>query len=209
MQDILSWVWSYSSWIQILSLTTGIAFMVMQTLQFKWMWYFGLITSGAAVIVALVNHNGDGAVWAPLWAQVAMNSYFFVMDIVGIFNWRRIEQSTGKDVVHVARMTRRQFFTYFSAAVVGMPIVYALLSLTNDPEPLIDAIVFTLSILAQLMLTKSFLEQWALWMLADAVAIMLYASQGAWWMMLLYGCYIANAFVGVWYWRKYGVRIEQ
>ena len=202
MESLLVWLYGISPVIQIVSLVTGIVFMVMQSLQYKWMWYFGLVTSGTALVVSLVNMN-EGPVWAPLWAQVAMNAYFFVMDIVGIFSWRRIGKGSDS-TVHIVALSRRRMAFYGLMALIAAPLVCFLLSFTNDPEPVADGVSFTLSIVAQIMLTRSYLEQWYLWMAADVIAILVFASQGAWWMVALYVCYIVNSVFGVYYWRRHG-----
>lgn len=203
MESLLVWLYGISPIIQIISLVTGIVFMVMQSLQYKWMWYLGLLTSGTALVVSLVNMN-EGAVWAPLWAQVAMNGYFFAMDVVGIFSWKKFEEAGSGSAVHIVRLPRGHIPYYVLAIVLATPLVCFLLSLTNDPEPVADGVSFALSIVAQIMLTRSYIEQWYLWMAADVIAIMVFASQGAWWMVALYGCYIVNAVFGVNYWKKHG-----
>ena len=62
MQDILLWLDSVSPWIQILSLVSGIVYMVLQIFQHKWMWYVNLVTAGAALLVALANRSDGKAV---------------------------------------------------------------------------------------------------------------------------------------------------
>ena len=206
MQELLSSISGWSNWIQALSLVSGIVYMVMQIFQHKWMWYFGLVTAGAALVVALTN-VGEGGVWAPLWAQVLLNGYFFIMDFVGIVSWKKIAlKSNGQ--LHIVRLPRKHVLLYGIALFLGVPALCVLFSLTNDPSPVVEGLSFGLSILAQIFLTKSHLEQWYLWIVADIVAIIIYATQGAWFMVGLYWCYTANAFVGIWYWRNHGKYVE-
>ena len=199
--EILGGLYAVSDWIQILSLATGIIYMVMQVFQHKWMWYLGLCTAGAACIVTLVNFE-DG-VWAPLWAQVALNAYFVVMDLVGIRSWRKLGEKSGGEL-HVVKLPRIAVLTYGIALVALAPLMIWLLSLTNDPEPFADGLTFALSIVAQLMLTRSHLEQWFVWIAADLMAINVYAGTSNWWMVALYACYTINAFVGIYWWREKG-----
>lgn len=201
--ELLRNIFAVSDWVQILSLVAGIVFMIMQVIQHKWMWYFGICTAGAACIVGLTNFSESG-VWAPLWAQTALNAYFLVMDIVGIFRWKKIHSKSESDEVHLVKLRGKDIALLGSGLAVLVPLVIFLLSKTNDPAPFTDGLSFSLSIIAQIMLTRSYLEQWYVWIAADLVAITVYASQSAWWMVALYVCYTINAVVGVIYWRKHG-----
>ena len=195
-----------SFWVQAFSLITGIVYMVMQVTQHRWMWYFGIFTAAAALVVALSNCTEAGE-WAPLWAQVMLNSYFLAMDIVGIFKWRKIESRTG-DALHIVPMPKNRVLAYALIALVGGPVLCLLFSLTNDPAPVAEGISFCLSIIAQIMLTRSHLEQWFVWMAADLVCIIIYAEQGAWWMVGLYYAYLLNSCIGVYYWRRHGTYVR-
>ena len=188
-------------YLQIIALVSGVIFMVMQVFQHRLMWYFGLLTSGAAAGVALLNFSESG-LWAPLWALAGLNMYTFTMDIVGIFRWKKFDTG-GK--IHIVKLPRKHILYYSAAILTGAPLLFALLSFTNDPAPVADAIAFTVSIAAQVMLVRSHLEQWILWIIANVVTIVIYSQTGAWWMVALYYCYCLNCCLGLYNWREKGV----
>jgi len=202
MSEFFQWCSVNSMWIQIVSLVSGIVFMLMQITQHKYMWYFGLVTAGAALVVSLTNYNDQG-VWAPLWAQVVLNAYFFTMDIVGLMSWKKIEDNTNVGI-HIVKLTHKATRTIMLVCIFVAPVLCFLLSLTNDPTPIEDGMAFTLSIVAQILLTRSNLEQWYFWMAADLIVIIVYANQGAWFMVALYYTYILNSIFGITHWRKHG-----
>lgn len=206
MQGFIEFCAQYSHWVQLLSLATGLVFMVMQVFQHRWMWYFGIATSTAAMLVTLCNFTADG-LWAPLWAQVMLNVYFLSMDIVGIFSWKKIESHTDAKV-HVIVLPRKHILIYGACGLVGAPLLCLLFSLTNDPDPIAEGLSFTMSIIAQIMLTRSYMEQWYMWIAADLLAISIYAGQGAWWMVALYYAYTANACLGIYYWRQHATYLR-
>ena len=72
----------------------------------------------------------------------------------------------------------------------------------------LDASVAVLSAVATWWLVKSYLAQWWLWIVADTMSILLCAMQGMWWMAALYVAYVAGAVVGLMYWKKHGVLIQ-
>ena len=205
MQDILLWLDSVSPWIQIISLVSGIVYMVMQIFQHKWMWYLCLVTATAALLVALSNRS-EGE-WAPLWAQVLMNAYFDLTALIGIVRWKRLnEHSEGK--MHIVPLKRPEVVRASIFGVVLAAALVTVLHFTNDPAPLPDGLSLTLSVIAAWFLMKSHVEQYYLWITADLIVIVLYAGQGAWWMVALYVCYIVSSVIGIRHWRKNGVVIE-
>lgn len=189
--------------IQVFALVTGIIYMVLQIFQNKWMWYFDLFTASAACCVALINRTPEG-VWAPLWAQVLQNAYFFTMAVIGIYTWRRYSMKTAYGRLHIVRLTLKEALIAVAVILAGIPLAYRLLLLTNDMFPFLDGASMVLSLIAAWFLTKSHLEQWFMWIAADILIIILYSQLHAWWMVALYGCYIASSIVGIIHWRRNG-----
>ena len=205
MNVIINWLGEISPWIQIISLISGVIYMVMQILQHRLMWYVDFITAGAALIVAFCNLQ-DG-IWSPLWAQVFINVYFIVMAAIGIFTWKRLSDVTGEKM-HIVRLSGKRIAAIIAIILVGAPLICFLLSRTNDPSPILDGISLTLCAVAAWLLTCSHIENWYLWIAADAVSVILYAGQGAWWMAVLYACYTASSFIGIAHWKRNGVYVD-
>lgn len=206
METIVLWLSAHSAWMQILSLVTGVTYIIMQIFQYKWMWHFNLITAAIILINAVVNHDATGT-WAPLWAQVLFNTYLIIMAVIGIVNWKKLAaQSDGK--IHILKLSRKIIWIAAGIMLIGAPVICLLLSLTNDPKPVADGIAMTISIVAAWFLTRSHLEQWHLWIIADIFVIVVYASQAMWGLVALYVFYIISCCIGIYNWRKKGVWIE-
>ena len=77
----------------------------------------------------------------------------------------------------------------------------------ENPMSFLDASVAVLSAIATWWLVKAYLQQWWLWIAANALSIILCASQGMWWMTLLYAAYAAAAVIGLKHWRKHGIAV--
>lgn len=182
--------------IQIVALATGLVYMVMQVLQHKYMWYFSLLTSGAALAVTIMNH---------LWASSAINVYFVVMSVVGMISWRAQENKDRKgEVLRLVKLTRPVMVISAAAVLFGGTAIFLALRLTNDPNPIVDAATFIISIVATWWLTRYHIEQWYAWIAADLIAIALYVSQGLWEMAALFFFYIVSAVIGLIHWRRCG-----
>lgn len=185
--------------LSVLSLVTGIIFMVLEIFQNRYMWYADILTAGAAAAVALMSH---------LWASAALNIYFLVMAVVGFVRWRRLEEQTGEGEIHLVSMSKGVLFSSIAAALAGGALIWWALARTDDPRPALDAVSFILSIIATWWLTRSYLHQWTLWIAADALAAWMYAAELNWSMAALYVCYIVSAAVGFYHWRRKGKVID-
>lgn len=184
--------------IEILSLVSGIAFMILQVLQNRFMWYLDIVTASCALVVAFSQH---------LWAASALNLYYIVMSVVGIVSWKKIEDRNDVDI-HIVRMTSKIFWSSVLMFVAGTAGLYFVLKATSDPQPVLDAICFSLSLIGTWWLTRSHIEQWIVWMAADVVGIILYATQGFYGMSTLYLFYIVSSVVGIIHWKKKGTVVE-
>ena len=191
---------------EILALVAGVIFMVMQIMQHKWMWYVNLVAAASALIVALC-YRSDGQ-WAPLWAQVALNAYFMTMATIGIVRWRRWKDVSDAGHIHIVRMSVK--IKLISAAVmfVGTPLLWWILSKTNDPRPLLDALSFSFSLLGAWWLARSHIEEWVSWGIADIILIVLYASGAYWEMTAMYAAYAVSCVLGFIHWKRSGVYVD-
>ena len=73
---------------------------------------------------------------------------------------------------------------------------------TNDPDPLLDSLTFSFSIIAAWWLARAYPIQWFAWMMADITAVVLYVSQGLQWMSCLYIAYTISSIIGFINWTK-------
>ena len=74
----------------------------------------------------------------------------------------------------------------------------------ENPMSLLDASVAVLSAVATWWLVRSYLEQWWLWIVANALSTVLCLSQQMWWMAVLYMAYALSAAYGLRHWKNNG-----
>jgi nicotinamide mononucleotide transporter len=193
-------------WIQALSLICGVTYMTLQIFQHKWMWYFSIATSTTALIVASTNQ--EGGQWAPLWAQVILNIYLIVIAIMGIIRWRKLDGESGGQL-HVVPLKRKRLLIVLAIIAVGAPLVSFILSKTSDPAPILDGTSLVLSFVAAWLLSRSHIEQYPLWVIANILIISVYATQSKWLMAIMYTYYIVTCVIGYINWKKNGVLVEE
>ena len=88
--------------------------------------------------------------------------------------------------------------------VLGSVALIQLLKATGDASPILDGTATVLSIIGTWWLAQSYLQQWILWIVADALSTTLCLTTGQYWMALLYAVYIASAVYGWFHWKKHG-----
>ena len=202
-------------WLQIFTLITGVLYIVLEIRQKSFMWVVGIATSLAAMWVFF--RQG-------LYASFGLNTYYFITAFIGLWHWRHDKKlasdviDAGKpdrDVIVLNRLTWK--IVAVSAAVcvlmtvslsVGMSAMHDLGILDENPMSLLDSAVTALSVVATWWLVRSYLEQWWLWVFADLMSTYLCASQGMWWMALLYLVYAASAVYGLKYWKERGTYLR-
>lgn len=136
----------------------------------------GWLTSIASVVFATIVYLLTG-----LWGQVGLMAVFATLSISGWLAW---ERSTGTTFVTL-RATRPVWLYSTLATAILFPLLWWVLTITNDPAPLLDATVTTLSLVAVYWQTKRWAENWWLWAIVNVASVLMY-WQTAQWAFLLY-----------------------
>ena len=192
---------------EIFTLVTGVIYIILEIRQKNFMWVIGVLTSLAAMWVFL--RQG-------LYASFGLNTYYLITAFIGLWQWGRdkkkvsqeSEVSGNKDAIHLNRLT---FKTVAISAVVSVVGIFALawvMEMLENPMSYLDASVAVLSAVATWWLVKAYIQQWWIWVIADALSTVLCATQGMWWMTALYGAYALSAVYGYVHWKRNGIYIE-
>ncbi len=219
--------------LQIFTLITGIAYIVLEIRQKNFMWVVGIATSLAAMWVFF--RQG-------LYASFGLNTYYFITAFIGLWQWRRnkkilsdassamssssvmpnpssiMSSEVGTSPSDTIVLNRLSWKTVIISAVVtvigvvalswGMGYLHDFGLLAENPMSLLDSAVAVSSAVATWWLVKSYREQWWLWIVADAMSVALCVSQQMWWMAALYVAYVAAAGYGLYYWKCCGVYLS-
>ena len=154
-----------------------------------WNYPFGL------VMVALY-----GAIFfeARLYSEALLQGFFFVVQVYGWINWSRAAES---GPVPVERLSVRQRIGW--AAGIGLATLAwsaAMGRFTNAAYPLWDGTIAVMSVAAQILLARRFVENWVLWILVDLLAIGLYRLKALDLTAGLYALFLAMAVWGLVEW---------
>ena len=191
---------------EIFTLVTGVIYIVLEIRQKNFMWVVGIMTSVAAMWV----YFRQG-----LYASFGLNTYYLVTSFIGLWQWGRdrkkleaaVEKQEG-DVIHLNHLSMKTVLVTLLVAAAGICLLSWLMEMLENPMSVLDAAVAVLSAVATWWLVRSYLEQWWLWILADALSTCLCMTQGLWWMTALYAAYTFSAVYGYIHWKKHGVYVS-
>lgn len=114
-------------------------------------------------------------VQAGLYAESALNLYYFLISIWGIILWSRPTKIPAKP----AFAGKKDWLITALIAGMGTPVIWAVLShFTTSDVPLWDALVSALAWAGTWLLTRRKVENWVVLNLSNAVAIPLLYHKG-------------------------------
>ena len=136
-----------------------------------------------------------------LYADVTLQAFFVVTCFLG---WRTWLRGSGQGDERPIRSTPAPRLFAFAALGVVSALAYGALlhRFTDAYAPFLDSVVLAASVLGQLLLMGRRVETWWFWLLADTVAVPLFASRGLYLTACLYACFWVNAIFGLRHWRR-------
>ena len=187
---------------EIFTLVTGVIYIILEIRQKNFMWVIGIATSLAAMWVFF--RQG-------LYASFGLNAYYLVTSFIGLWQWRYDRDKLADDTdsrrdeaIHLNRLSWKTVLISTIAAIAGTVLLAEVMVLFENPMSYMDSAVAVLSAIATWWLVKSYLQQWWLWIAANTLSLILCATQGMWWMALLYILYVVAAVIGLRHWKKHG-----
>ena len=193
---------------QIFTLVTGVIYMILEIRQKNLMWVVGITTSLAAMWVFF--RQG-------LYASFGLNTYYLITAFVGLWQWGRDRRMLGtgsarksksakksQPSIHLNRLPWKTVVISAVFLVLGTYGMAQLMELFENPMSYLDSAVTVISVVATWWLVRAYIQQWWLWIVADALSTVLCATQGMWMMAVLYGAYTLSAIYGYIHWKRYG-----
>lgn len=192
-----------NSFLEIFTLVTGVAYIILEIRQKNIMWVLGIITSLASMWIFF--RQG-------LYASFGLNVYYLATSFVGLWQWRqdrRLLEDTASvqendTSIHLNRLGWPVVISSVVITAAGIFCLSWLMERFENPMSLLDASVAVLSAVATWWLVRSYLEQWWLWIVANALSTVLCLSQQMWWMAVLYMAYALSAVYGLRHWKNNG-----
>ncbi|GLR10016.1 nicotinamide riboside transporter PnuC [Mixta theicola] len=160
-----------------------------------------------------------------LYASLLLQLFFFAANWYGWYAWSRQEGNQAalqirwlprakaigwgvSSLVAIALMTLwiNPVFAFLTELAVtlmqALGLQVAMPELQPDAFPFWDSTMMVLSIVAMILMTRKYVENWLLWVVIDAISVWIFARQGVYAMALEYLILTLIALNGSWLWIK-------
>jgi nicotinamide mononucleotide transporter len=194
--------WFLTNWVEFLGTLFGISYVFLSIRQNILTWLLGFITSALYIYVFFVSK---------FYADMGLQFYYVWISIYGWIIWTRGKQTeNGREVLPVTRLSKELMpVLAFISFILWVVIYYILKEFTDSPVPLGDAFTTALSIVATWMLARKILEHWLIWVVVDAVSLLLYLYKGLYPTSVMFVIYTLAAIWGYFEWKKVMLRTTQ
>lgn len=183
-------------WIlQIVGVALGLLYLYLEYRADIRLWVVGLI-------MPLVH--GTLYLKSGLYADSAMQLYYILAGLYGLWVWRRGgEQGGEQKPLKIGHTPARIWWGLAGAYLAIQGAIYLLLiTFTDSTVPFWDSLTTALCIIAYWMLSRKYVEQWLVWLVLDAVTVGLYLYKGIPLTASLYALYTCLAFAGYRRWLR-------
>ena len=145
-----------------------------------------------------------------LYSGMILQGIYFAINLYGLYSWRKPKKELDKEL-KVMWLTAKErmmivMMIVVTGALWGMGVKYGAQLLPEniqEPQyPMVDAILTTASVVAQILLTRKKIDNWVMWVIVDVVYIGLFLMVGMYWTAGLYVVYTGIAVNAVFSWNK-------
>lgn len=189
------------SWIEAIGTLFGLLCIWFASLEKTINYPFGLIN---VTLFAIIFFQ------IQLYGLLLLQLFFFCANVYGWYAWTHPANEQG-DALAIRWLPRNKLVTTSIASVIAIALlalfidpVFAALARTSvgllnlfgagltppspqpDAFPFWDAAITVLSVVAQILMTRKYVENWILWVVINIISVGVYAAQGVYAMSLEY-----------------------
>ncbi|MFM8542114.1 MAG: nicotinamide riboside transporter PnuC [Chakrabartia sp.] len=136
-----------------------------------------------------------------LYSDAGLQLFFFIVNLIGWGLWVRHKGVEGE--VIVARLGLAGQMTWIVAALLAIwGWGWFMAMNTNASYPWWDASVAMLSVVAQILMTRRYINNWHWWVVVNLISIGLYWHKQLYWFTGLYVLFLGMAIWGLIEWRR-------
>ena len=190
----------WKTWLSIITMLTGLWCVILVAKGRILNYYFGIVNCIGYAYIAYSYQ---------LYGEVMLNAlYYLPMQFVGLYIWTKNKDPEIVDKVKVKFMTPQQRILWGLASAVATILYGTCLQALGDPVPYLDSTSTTLSVIACIMMTWRYMEQWILWIVVDIASVWMWilvvldkgANDSA--LLVMWIAFLINAVYGFYSWIK-------
>ena len=193
MTGVCTWLAAHgTSCLEVVAVSFGIVSVLLSVLENIWSWPTALIN--VALYTVLFYETG-------LYSDMGLQVVYFALSLYGWYEW--LYGGKGHTALTVSRTPRKVWLVLIGVGVVFWAVDgYATSHLPHVALPYVDAGTTSVSLIAQYMMTRKYLENWALWIAVDVVYVGMLVFKGLNLTAFNYAVYLGLAVMGLVTWRK-------
>ncbi|HEV7380640.1 MAG TPA: nicotinamide riboside transporter PnuC [Dyadobacter sp.] len=178
--------------LEILGFITGAICVYLNTRQNVLGWLFGIIN---AVLYSAVFWQVN------LYADMGLQGYYFFTSMYGWWMWKYGGKS--HDGISVSN-TPKQLYLVFSLIFIAATLSWGFLlgRYTDASLSYADSALTVASLIAQWMMARKYIENWIIWIVADACYVAMYFFKDLHLTAILYFVFLVLAVMGYIQWKK-------
>ena len=159
----------------------------------KSQYYWGFVNIAAYIVIALINKY---------YGEVMLNAlYYLPTQFIGLYVWGK-HYNKPADQVEGLRMDGKHIAVWSVCSVAGIFVYKLVLDALGGNATLLDSMSTVFSIVANVLMVMRYREQWALWIIVDAVTVIMWIIAGDLLMTVMWAIYLINAGYGWIMWTK-------
>lgn len=191
MWQLITEQFKQTTWLEWVGTVTGFACVYLAAKQSIWNWPVAII-SVAAYCILFYEYK--------LYGDAALQLYFMGTSVYGWYYWIKRKEAHAKPVVSLSRQGYAN--TVIAVALLSVLLGFFLKHFTDTNVPFADGFCTAISFVAQLLMTRKVLQNWILWIVADACYVPLYLYKNLDLTAVLYALFLAIALMGYIEWRR-------
>lgn len=137
------------------------------------------------------------------YAEIALNIYYFVTMIYGVYVWKKRLQTDSSLQIRTRQLRGKSLpLLLLSVTAFSVLVGWFLQVYTDDPQPYLDAFTTVPALVAQILMILAYREQWYIWMMVDVLALVMWLRAGNYCMAAQYFFWCANCVYGYVQWTR-------
>lgn len=165
--------------------------------------FFGIIATG---LYAYISYQSG------IYGEAMLSGLFYLpMQFIGLYFWqknRQKNQQVQSDIT-VKNLTKKGW-SIMLVTVAICSLGYAeLLAYLNAQQVHLDSVTVVICIIAQILMTMRYSEQWFLWVTSNILGIALWMNAGNYAMVMMTCASLFNALYGWYHWHQQANKIQR
>ena len=180
------------NWLEAVAVATGIVSVYLSVKQKISSWPAALVNVALYFVVFRD---------AKLYADMGLQVIYFALSLYGWYEW--LYGGENRTELKVSRVDAKMAIKLTAIAIVGVAVLGTLFARYTDAAlPYMDSATATTSLVAQWMMTRKVLENWAVWIAVDVVYVGMFIYKHLYPTAGLYAGFLVLAVMGHVQWRR-------